>query len=206
MGWRVMAACMSTLLLGGCPGDAALDEDYPIVLLIDVPSGDGGAIAFGDADVDAFGLTQSRWALEAVASGRTARIPTALMRSGFDGHCFAEAVVLITDGHESLLIEPGECSTSASFDRRSVQILHPRAGAEVGPMVAVEVAHDVTPDPRLRFFVNGDPVATRPGAMAITELDLGNVQPGPITLRVEVTARSRVASAHVIELTLTGQQ
>lgn len=194
------------LVLGGCIGEPALDEQLPMSLSIKTPELEG-QIVFSDKDAVALDLSQRNWDVRSVGDRGSTSIPTGLTQSASDRteYCFGEPVTLVSPtGSERLLIQPGECfgGSATTMDRAGVRFTSPLPGAVVGDLLEVQVADEVgIPESQLRFLVEGELLTATSEAEGRATLDLSGVDTGPVSIRVEVVDPGGwIRAASVIEV------
>lgn len=210
MSRRTVAVVLGAVALvaTGCPGEIGLDDESPIVLTIYTPP-EADEVVLSARDAEALGLERRSFSLEEGPGYRGARITTTLVHSAgpSEEYCFTEPVTVRDGDDEQLLIEPGECfgSPNSLMDRAGIEILEPSGGSEVPARFTVEVDNDVRGSNRTLYaIVDGDEIATASGASSMIAIDLSDVSPGPVTLRIEARASSGwIYAADVVELVVT---
>ena len=191
-------------------GDSEQSDTY--ALSITVPDGQPGrVIRFGERDVVQLELVRNEFQLDPYRRGNTQVWVTTgfLDEEMYEGYCFAGPVTIVGARHEETLIEAGECVDRwGRLDRRTVEIMAPRSQAQVGDTVEVDVRIDVNrPETlrgaALRFLVNGELIReTSADSSTGNLLDLTDVEPGPMTVRVEfvLSREDTPHSAAVVDL------
>lgn len=205
---RLLCSLIGVVLIGGCIGDRALDEEHPITIGFQTPwsGGDEATIEFGSSDATALGLEQPSWPVDEGPGYGATLVPTTLTQSASvpAEYCMAEPIHLLADGERTLLIEEGECFGGAwtTFDRTSVRIIDPEPGTVVGPNVELTIDSTTPGDGTIQVFVNGEFISQHPIDTERIDLDLADLDLGPFVVRVaNITPGGNVRAATVIELT-----
>jgi hypothetical protein len=204
---RLLAfSLLAAVVITGCPGEPALDEQVPITLSILTPELEG-EIVFSEVDGSALDLERRRWDIELGPDYGATNVPTGLTQSDSQSteYCFSGPVMLASpSGQERPLIQPGECfgGSWTTMDREGVRFNSPARGAVVGDQLEVQVDVEAgTSESTVEFFVDGAPSTRGTSFEGRATLDLSDVAPGPVAIRVEVVEPSgRASAASVIEV------